>query len=234
MPTWQWCDKYDDLLKRWRKYCAIHMWLQMRSYYLYSTIDDWLTYPVILLSTASSIGIFSTPSTDCASTGSKIERYVMGSLALLAAVLASINKHNQSADKAYNYQERCREYQMLIRKINYILAQPYEDRNEVAEVVTEIRGEIDKVTNQQRHPPRWIIRAFNQTHQELDTTLYEDLEQLEQIKKDSMQDTRQVRSILQRHIPSPALLGIGMNPDIYIDDPIDLDVPVNPTSVTPL
>lgn len=190
-----WNKQYDDLLRTWRKQCSIQMWLHNASYYYYSNVHNWFTYPSIILSTITSIGIFSM-SNNC--TGSSIQSYIMGSFAMISGILASIDKHIGAAEKSCDYRLRAHEYQALIRELDYVLALSYKDRSSVVEVITEFRAEISKITDLQLDPPRKVINDYNKTHKNLEFSLFEDLNSEVLIRKEGFSDKAFVRDIMQR------------------------------------
>jgi hypothetical protein len=205
MTGWEWNESYDRMLLEWRKFCSIHMWLQDKSYYFFKRVDSWLTYPAILISAATSIGIFSISS--CANDEAKIKQYITGTLAMSVAILASLSKHLDSSSKMHQFSQTCKEYQSIIRKINFILNQNYEDRNEVMEVMTELRGEVDRVTQQQLLPPERIIRLYQKTHRTIESSIYTDLEDQRLVTKQSLHDKPFVRELfMDRLAKQPQIL----------------------------
>lgn len=168
-----WNEQYDTLMKNWRKQCAINMWLQMASHYYYRRIHQFLTYPSIIFSAVASVGIFSM--SDCKET-SQIERYIMGSFSLLAALLTSINNHIQSLEKANEHKHCAYNFLKLVREMDYILTLRYEDRPPPGEVIADYRAHIEHIVDVQENPPLKVVQEYNKTHKSVENSLFEDLE----------------------------------------------------------
>jgi hypothetical protein len=163
-----WGTSHEDLLKNWRKQCTVSLWLSFASKYYFEKINNWLSYPSIVLSTISSVGIVGW---DCDHVG----MYVMSAAMLLAGILTTINKHLMAAEKSHEFYLRGKDYYALIRSIDYYLALDRDDRPSSDEVVLTLRTNLDKITDQQIDFPLYIIREYEKKFKPIES-MFGDLE----------------------------------------------------------
>ena len=167
-PKSDWTSNHDDILRSWRKQCAISMWLALASKYYYSSMNNWLTYPGIIISAITSIGIVGL---GCDGPG----LYVLSILNLLGGILNTVCKQAQPAEKSQDFYLRAKDYYTLIREIDYLLAINTHDRPPVNEVMVRIKSDLDRIMDQQMQCPLKIIREYEQKFQPLHDGMYADL-----------------------------------------------------------
>jgi hypothetical protein len=189
-----WSPQYEALMAKWRKECAIQMWLQQASHQYYTRLDNWFSYPSIVLSTIISIGIFASFA-ECADHA--LLNYGMGFLALSSAALTGINKQMMSAERAAEHRTHAQEYQVLVRHIDYVLNLTCTDRPPALDTLSELRGRLDTLTQHQHHPPPHIVRAYERTHRGIERSMFKDLEDEAMVTRGALSDTRYVRQITQ-------------------------------------
>lgn len=168
-----WKQEYEAILMSWRKLSAINMWLSLASKHMFEKINNWLTYPSIIISVFMSIGIIGL--NNC-SDGATVETYVLASLTLIAAILTTINKHLGAAEKSHEFYVRSKEYYALIREIDYILALNIHDRPEVFETIVRMRADLEKIIDNQMDFPLHIIQKYETKYKSLESSLFVDLE----------------------------------------------------------
>lgn len=166
----EWKEYHDNLLRQWRKHASISLWLSLASKYMYTRINNWLSYPVIVLSVGTSIGI---AGLSC----DPIGNYVMSGLTVLTAIFASINQHVKAAEKAHEFYMRAKDYYSLIREIDYILALDRSDRPEPNDTLLNLRNKFDKIIDQQYDFPLHIIREYEKKFRPIESAVFTDLEE---------------------------------------------------------
>ena len=99
----QWCPNQEQLLKRWAEKAAGYRWLHNHARVLYKRQHDWLSYPSIIISSITGVGGFAvlSPDTNSMSDDQKqkiiIFQYVFAFMNVIAGILTSISKFNNSA-----------------------------------------------------------------------------------------------------------------------------------------
>ena len=164
----KWCDQHENLLKLWKKQAAINLWLQLASNYYYSKLNDYLSYPSIVLSAATSISVFGS---DC----DLKAKFAISILALVSGVLTAINKHLRAAEKGQEYALRAKDYHTFIREIDFILATNREERPNATDTLERIRGYYDRIVDMQMEPPVKVIRSYEKKFRPLENSLFSDL-----------------------------------------------------------
>ena len=143
------------------------MWLALASKYYYSSMNNWLTYPGIIISAITSIGVVGL---GCEGPG----LYVLSVLNLLGGILNTICKQAQPAEKSQDFYLRAKDFYTLIREIDYLLAINSHDRPPVNEVMLRIKSDLDRIMDQQMQCPLKIIREYEEKFQPLHDGMYAD------------------------------------------------------------
>lgn len=159
-----WEPHHDDLLRAWKKQAAINLWLALASKYRYDIINNWLTYPCIIISASTSIGILGI---DFYTAG----KYVMSTAIMASAILGAISKHFGAAEKSQEFYTRSKDYFALIRELDYLLGLHFEERGNVVEVLTRLKMQFDRILDLQLEPPLDIIRLYEQKFKPLENSL---------------------------------------------------------------
>lgn len=201
-----WKPEYESIMVSWRKLAAINMWLAMASKYLYEQINNWLTYPSIIISVFMSIGIISI--NNCSDKISH-ETYILASLNLVSAILTTLNKHLSAAEKSHEFYVRSKEYYAIIREIDYVLSLNVKDRPDAYETIVRMRANLEKVVDSQMDFPLRIIRKYEEKFKPLESSIFQDLE-AEKIQKQKSNEkdgedisSQDIESTKIQTIPSP-------------------------------
>jgi hypothetical protein len=166
----RWDDHHDALLKTWKRQASINHWLQLASAYYYAKVNNWMAYPTILVSALTSVGIFASDD--------RIVKYVLASLSLASACVIAINKQTRVAEKAEDYGSKARELGKFIRDLNFLLTLKRDQRPDVRESITKLRCDFDRINDTQSEPPLNIVRMYEKNHKSIESTLYEELDEL--------------------------------------------------------
>ena len=160
-----WRESHQLLLHEWKRQAAVCLWLQIASHYHYSRINNILTYPTVIITAFTSVGVWGIE-------GSTAGKYVMSSVSLVAGILATVSKHCRAAEKSNEFQLRSKEYLAIIREIDYILALDEDQRPEVGETLMRIRATFDRIMDLQLDPPLRVIRAYEDRFRSLESSMF--------------------------------------------------------------
>lgn len=160
----EWRESHTELLHEWKRQAAVCLWLQIASHYHYARINNWITYPTVVITAATSIGIWGIEN-------SEIGKFIMSGVSLFAGILATVAKHCRAAEKSNEFQLRSKEYLGIIREIDYILALDVDQRPNVAETMLRIRGAFDRIMDLQLDPPLAVIRLYEERFRSLESSM---------------------------------------------------------------
>lgn len=160
----EWLPHHDEILRSWKKQAAINLWLALASKYRYDIINNWLTYPCIIISALTSIGIIGM---DNIMWG----KYAMSGLTLFSAILSAINKHYGAAEKSQEFYMRSKDYYSFIRELDYLLNLDVRERPMVYECLTRLRAAFDRIVDLQMEPPLEIIREYEKKFKPLEMSI---------------------------------------------------------------
>lgn len=165
----KWTDAHDNLLKVWRKQSTINLWLQLASSYYYARLNDYFSYPSIIISAATSISVFGNDN----SLGGK---FAIAILALLSGILTAINKHCRAAERGQEFALRAKDYYTFIRDIDFILATHKDERSDMGETLERVKSTYDRIIDMQLEPPIHIIREYEKKFKPLEASFLTDLQ----------------------------------------------------------
>ena len=161
----EWRESHSALLREWKRQAAVCLWLQIASHYHYARINNWITYPTVIITAATSIGIWGVEN-------SEIGKFIMSGVSLFAGILATVAKHCRAAEKSNEFQLRSKEYLGIIREIDYILALDLDQRPLVSETMLRIRGAFDRIMDLQLDPPLAVIRLYEERFRSLESSMF--------------------------------------------------------------
>lgn len=164
----RWNENHDNLLQNWRKQASINLWLQLASNYYYTRLNDYLSYPAIIVSAATSIGVFGIDD----NLGGKLAISVM---ALVTGILTAINKHCRAAEKGQEFALRAKDYYTFIREIDFILSTSRDERGDLGETLERVKNTYDRIVDMQLEPPIHVIRDYEKKFRPLENSLFSDL-----------------------------------------------------------
>lgn len=183
-----WTPKHIGILKAWKAKLFVNMWLQMRSSYFYATIHDSLSYPVIVISSLSSLVVMGGASPHL--------KYILGVLNLLAGVLTVLTRHIQPGEKHQDFSQAARRYMLLIRKIDTCLDLPCHMRKLPETVIDSIKGDIDRVGEAQLYPPAYVIKRFEERFGNIDQKMFGD--DIIELLKTDIRNRRTAKKIIRQ------------------------------------
>lgn len=138
-----WDSATDLLLTSWMNEARKASRVQLTSYYFYQRINNWITYPSILLSAFASIGTFATEEQKIPSL-----KFCLAAAAFVSGTLVAVNKQLRAAEKSQEHLLKAREFEKLIRDIEYIQSQ------RGSEALVQLKADFERITANQPQPPR--------------------------------------------------------------------------------
>jgi hypothetical protein len=167
----EWKIEYENIVCSWRKLAAINMWLSLASKYMYERINNWLSYPSVVLSVITSIGIIGLDTCN-----RNVASFIVSGFVLTAAILTTMNKHIGAAEKSHEFYVRSKEYYSIIREIDYLLALNKNDRPDVDDTMVRLNTNLGKIIDNQMDFPLRIVHQYEKKFRSLESSLMKDLE----------------------------------------------------------
>lgn len=189
-PLWQ--PQHESVLKEWKAKCFINMWLQTSSAYHYAKLQDFLSYPVIILSSVSSATLFST--------NSKAIQYTVGVVALITGVITALSRQLKPGELYQQYSQTTKKYKALIRNIDTCLDLPVNMRPKPEVFIEKIGADMDALSSSQLYPPLSVLKRFERKFGHIDVMMYgEDIVEL--LTKD-FKTSKLFKALKKRKTPS--------------------------------
>jgi len=164
-----WCPKQEQLLIRWAEKAAGYRWLHNHARMFYKKQNDWLSYPCIIISSITGVGGFAVLSPNDQNMSSEqkqkivIFQYFFAFLNVVAGILTSISKFNNSSRMMESHSVMCVQYSKFYRNIDMELSLETKYREDVLEFVNKVRLEYDRLLDDAPDIPSHTIEAFNET-----------------------------------------------------------------------
>lgn len=184
--TGTWTEAHEEILKEWKAKCFVHLWLQDTSAYYYSKLYNYLSYPVIILSSISSAALFSTDN--------QIIKYFVGVMSLISGILTAVTRQMQPGELHQQHAMTTRRYSNLIRSIDLCLSLTVSMRPPAGNFVDKIGAEIDNLASNQVDPPIRVLKNFERKYGTIDRMLYgEDIIELMKIELQANKMFRKIK-----------------------------------------
>jgi hypothetical protein len=184
-----WNTDYEKILKEWKARSFVSMWLQLKSGYYYVRINDWLTYPVIALSSVGSATLFAS--------NSNTARLVIAMFSIITVIITGLLIELCPGQKAEQHMSTMRRYTTLIRNIDYCLALPPHMRPEPITFIDKTNIEMDNISEYENIIPKFIIAKFERRFGNLDKLLYGD--EIVDLLAEDIKQTRIATKLLLRN-----------------------------------
>jgi hypothetical protein len=182
----EWTEAHEDILKEWKAKCFVNLWLQDKSAYYYVRLYNFLSYPVIMLSSVSSAALFSSDN--------HVLKYIAGVMTLCSGVLTAVTRQLKPGEMYQQHALTTRRYTNLLRNIDICLSLTVTMRPSPAHFLDKIGLEIENLASNQLDPPLNVIKRFERKYGPLDKMLYgEDIVELLKIELHANKMFRKVK-----------------------------------------
>ena len=162
-----WSKKQEQLVKRWSERAAGYRWLHNHARLYFSSRNDWLAYPSIVISSITGVGGFAVlqpdGTEDLASQTKTFVialQYVFAFLNVIGGILSSISKFSQFSNLAVEHSAMCVQWSKLYRSIDMELSLDIKDRADAVDFVKRVREEYDRMLSEAPDIPSNSIEAF--------------------------------------------------------------------------
>jgi hypothetical protein len=161
----EWDKKSEALLREWKEKCSGYRWLHNHARFHHKSISDWLSYPSIIIASATGVGGFAFMNpTGNDETPDNIRWFqlVFATLNVIGGILTSVNKFSQSASLVEKHSIASIAYSKLYRAIDMELTLDPEHRQQksIAELVRSFREHYDRLLDESPDLPCKSIIAF--------------------------------------------------------------------------
>ena len=155
-----WSEEQEKLLKKWADYAASYRWLHDRTQIKYSSYNNLITIPVIVLSSISgtaSIGISGLASSD--PNDVKYGQIAIGIVTLFTGVLSTLGSHFRFAQKSENHRLAAVAWKKFNRNIIDELSQKKNVKIR-SEFIESCHQDLDKLIQQFPEIPDDVMDSF--------------------------------------------------------------------------
>ena len=161
----EWDKKSEALLREWKEKCSGYRWLHNHARFHHKSISDWLSYPSIIIASATGVGGFAFMNpTGNDETPDNIRWFqlVFATLNVIGGILTSVNKFSQSASLVEKHSIASIAYSKLYRAIDMELTLDPEHRQQksIAELVRSFREHYDRLLDESPDLPCKSIIAY--------------------------------------------------------------------------
>ena len=157
-------DRCDSIMRHWKLQAFVQMHLHNDSHYFYRTFYNLLSVPLIVLTTASSIIIFS-------STADYI-RYIVAAMTICATILAGMVAHFQPSEKAQQHSMLSQRYRIMSHSLESMMKTPEDNREDVLVFMKNVQSELDVLVMSQVDPPGYVVKKQRQIFGPINAILY--------------------------------------------------------------
>jgi hypothetical protein len=170
-----WNKIHEEILKEWKAKCFVNLWLQNGSAYYYTKMYNYLSYPVIAISSVVSAALFST--------NNEYVKFGIGLLTLASGVLTAITRQMKPGELNQQHASIAKRYENIIRAMDTCLSLTQDMRPTPASFLEKMGNEIDILEAHQIDPPLSVVKKFENQYCPLHRALYgEDLIELMKIE----------------------------------------------------
>jgi hypothetical protein len=183
----KWTKEHEDILRQWKARCFVSLWLQLASGYYYNKLYNWLSYPVIIMSSLSSAALFSSDDS--------IMKFLLGIITMSCGILTSVTRQLKPGELYQDHASISKRYLNLIRNIDMCLSTTLEMRPDPQVFLEKIGQEIDTLETTQLDPPLLIVRRFEKKYGPIHRVLYgDDIVELMKIEMEASTLYQKMRS----------------------------------------
>jgi hypothetical protein len=192
----EWNENHEKILKEWKARLFVNMWLQMKTGYFYSSMNDVLTFPVIMFSSVSSATLFAT--------NNNTARLIIAVLSIFTVILTGLMLEMSPGQRTEQHMSSTNRYAMLIRNIDFCLSIPRVMRAPPMFLIDKVSIEMDYIADNENVIPKRVICDFERKFGSLDKLLYGDeiMDLLEEDIKTTRIATRLIRKTTMKRSQS--------------------------------
>ena len=149
-----WSKKQEQLVKKWSERAAGYRWLHNHARLYFSSRNDWLAYPSIVIASITGVGGFAVLQPDGTEdlqpqtkTFVIALQYTFAFLNVIGGILSSISKFSQYSNLMVEHSAMCVQWSKLYRSIDMELSLDTKDRADAVDFVKRVREESVSYTH---------------------------------------------------------------------------------------
>lgn len=155
-----WSEPLENLIAQEGEKCRGLAWIHQRAEQSLSKKNNGIQIPVIVLSTLC--GTASVGSSSLFGGEAGISNVVIGFVSIAVGVLNTLGNYFAYARKAEAHRIAYLHYSKLFSWVNVELSLPRSERMQPAEMLKQIRDEMERLAETTPSPPEFILSQFNQ------------------------------------------------------------------------
>lgn len=155
-----WSNQLEDLIAHEGEKCRGLAWIHQRAEQTLSRKNNVIQIPVIVLSTLA--GTASVGSSSLFGNEAGISNIVIGFVSIAVGVLNTLGNYFAYARKAEAHHIAYLHYSKLFSWVNVELSLPRQERMQPAEMLKQLRDEMERLAETTPSPPEPILIQFNQ------------------------------------------------------------------------
>lgn len=164
-----WTEEQEVLLAKWSDYASCYRWLHDRTEKQLSWSNNWITIPVIILSTIT--GTASVGLNGLVGDSQEAQKYAqisIGMVSLSTGILTTLGNYFRFAQNSEAHRVAAVSWSKFNRLIAVELAQKPEDRMDSLDFISLCRQDLDRLIEQSPQIPDNIISSFEKEFQHQD------------------------------------------------------------------
>jgi hypothetical protein len=164
-----WTEEQEVLLAKWSDYASCYRWLHDRTEKQLSWSNNWITIPVIILSTitgTASVGLNSLVGDSM--DAQKYAQISIGLVSLSTGILTTLGNYFRFAQNSESHRVAAVSWSKFNRLIAVELAQKPDDRMDSLDFISLCRQDLDRLIEQSPQIPDNIIASFEKEFQHQD------------------------------------------------------------------
>lgn len=155
-----WNDELEDLMQCWGEKAAGNRELHDTSASLWKRFGEKLTLPVIVLTTIGGVSNFGAANVE----DPQFWMYTIGSINIIAAMIASLSKFYKAEEKAQLHSSTARNFGSFFRNMTIELGLSREDRMNSEELCRWAKHEYDRIQSEAPSIPGRVVAQFKKKH----------------------------------------------------------------------
>jgi hypothetical protein len=154
-----WSSQLETLIASEAERARGLAWIHLRAEQIFSTRNNYIQIPVIVLSTLA--GTASVGSSSLFPDDTKLGSIIIGLVSITCGILNTIQSYFSFARKAESHKGAYLAYSKLFQDISIELSLPRNERVSPNQLLSELRAEIKRLSETTPTPPQYILDLFN-------------------------------------------------------------------------
>lgn len=160
----EWCHEHESLLKDWAEKARYYSWMHHKAGRYLSRINNSISIPVIIISTATASANFTmVGNTEANDTLRFYFPLAVGVANVVTTILSALNKFLKCEELGTQHMVSHGNFSKLMRNICMDLSIPPEHRRNPLDACTVYRTEFDRLVAEAPTIPTKVIQMFNMT-----------------------------------------------------------------------